>query len=239
MVGLVVAGLALVLPVAALVVAIRASRGKRELLARVTELERHLWNLELYVRPRPTAPVAPTASSPAVEPAPVAPAGAPPETPSPVAVPSPAIAPALLSETPSPTATSASTPVGDQVAAPAPAVAREPSAEAFPPPRVTPASPAPGASIEERLGLTWLTRIGAGVFLLGALFFFKYAVDNAWIGPAGRVAIGCVVGLGLIATAEAIRAKTKPRFVNAFMGIGLSTLLVSLWASAVFYDLVP
>ncbi|HEY4012985.1 MAG TPA: DUF2339 domain-containing protein [Polyangiaceae bacterium] len=118
-----------------------------------------------------------------------------------------------------------------------------PSPEAPPPSPAAPAAVAPSAgprpSLEEHLGLTWLTRIGAGVFLLGGLFFFKYAVDNAWIGPTGRVGIGCVVGLGLLGIAEGIRAKTRPRFVNALVGIGLSTLVVSLWASAVFYALVP
>ncbi|WP_433935939.1 DUF2339 domain-containing protein [Sorangium cellulosum] len=94
-------------------------------------------------------------------------------------------------------------------------------------------------SIEETLGLTWLTRAGAAAFLLGALFFFKYASDNAWIGPTGRVAIGAATGAALLAIAEAIRGRTRRRFVHALLGLGLAVLVASVWASAVLYELIP
>ncbi|WP_437692290.1 DUF2339 domain-containing protein [Sorangium sp. So ce176] len=96
-----------------------------------------------------------------------------------------------------------------------------------------------GPSIEETLGLTWLTRAGAATFLLGALFFFKYASDNAWIGPTGRVAIGAATGAALLAIAEAIRGRTQRRFVHALLGLGLAVLVTSVWASAVLYELIP
>ncbi|WP_437281680.1 DUF2339 domain-containing protein [Sorangium sp. So ce375] len=94
-------------------------------------------------------------------------------------------------------------------------------------------------SIEERLGLTWLTRAGAATFLLGALFFFKYASDNAWIGPFGRVAIGAATGAALLAIAEALRGGARRRFIHALVGLGLAVLIASVWASAVLYELVP
>ncbi|WP_437727758.1 DUF2339 domain-containing protein [Sorangium sp. So ce861] len=94
-------------------------------------------------------------------------------------------------------------------------------------------------TIEERLGLTWLTRAGAATFLLGALFFFKYASDNAWIGPLGRVAIGAVTGAALLAAAEVLRGRAQRRFVHALIGLGLAVLTVSVWASAALYELIP
>ncbi|WP_437562352.1 DUF2339 domain-containing protein [Sorangium sp. So ce542] len=94
-------------------------------------------------------------------------------------------------------------------------------------------------TIEERLGLTWLTRAGAATFLLGALFFFKYASDNAWIGPLGRVAIGAVTGAALLAAAEVLRGRAQRRFVHALIGLGLAVLIVSVWASAALYELIP
>ncbi|WP_437986246.1 DUF2339 domain-containing protein [Sorangium sp. So ce117] len=94
-------------------------------------------------------------------------------------------------------------------------------------------------SIEERLGLTWLTRAGATTFLLGALFFFKYASDNAWIGPFGRVAIGAATGAALLAIAEVLRGRAQRRFVHTLIGLGLSVLIASVWASAALYELVP
>ncbi|AGP36064.1 DUF2339 domain-containing protein [Sorangium cellulosum] len=94
-------------------------------------------------------------------------------------------------------------------------------------------------TIEERLGLTWLTRAGAATFLLGALFFFKYAADNAWVGPLGRVAIGAVTGAALLAAAEVLRGRAQRRFVHALIGLGLAVLIVSVWASAALYELIP
>ncbi|WP_437514151.1 DUF2339 domain-containing protein [Sorangium sp. So ce1099] len=94
-------------------------------------------------------------------------------------------------------------------------------------------------SIEERLGVTWLTRAGAATFLLGALFFFKYASDNAWIGPTGRVAIGAATGAALLGVAEAIRGRTQRRFVHALIGLGLAVLIASVWAGAILYELIP
>ncbi|WP_437941138.1 DUF2339 domain-containing protein [Sorangium sp. So ce341] len=94
-------------------------------------------------------------------------------------------------------------------------------------------------TIEERLGLTWLTRAGTATFLLGALFFFKYASDNAWVGPLGRVAIGAVTGAALLAAAEVLRGRAQRRFVHALIGLGLAVLIVSVWASAALYELIP
>ncbi|MDC3959584.1 DUF2339 domain-containing protein [Polyangium jinanense] len=111
------------------------------------------------------------------------------------------------------------------------------AASAPAPASAPPTEPAP--SLEEQLGLTWLTRIGAAAFLLGALFFFKYAVDNAWIGPTGRVVLGAVLGVVLLASAELLRPKTRPAFVHALSGIGLATLVASLWASVALYQLAP
>ncbi len=94
-------------------------------------------------------------------------------------------------------------------------------------------------SLEEQLGVTWLTRAGAAAFLLGALFFFKHAVEKDWIGPGGRVALGAAVGIGLLGAAEIIRKTARDRFVHALAGIGLAVLFVTVWASSAFYTLAP
>ncbi|WP_437592999.1 DUF2339 domain-containing protein [Sorangium sp. So ce1000] len=156
-----------------------------------------------------------------------------------------------------PTATAAPPAVASTAFAAAPAAV--PPAIAFPGPAAPPAPrPAPTLdasafgdgspahhsaperpSIEERLGLTWLTRAGTTTFLLGALFFFKYASDNAWIGPFGRVAIGAAIGAALLAIAEMLRGRAQRRFVHALIGLGLAVLIASVWASATLYELVP
>lgn len=110
-----------------------------------------------------------------------------------------------------------------------------PPASAAPPAQV----PAAGTSLEERIALVWFTRIGALALILGAAYFFKYAVDNEWIGPAGRVALGALAGVAALAIAEAIRARSRSIYVQAVMGTGTALLFVSAYASHALYKLVP
>ena len=146
----------------------------------------------------------------------------------------------ISSETTSP----AAEPIAENGSAVATVVEKIPeqaaAATAMAPPAANapPASTEPAPTLEEQLGIVWLTRIGAAVFVVGALFFFKYAVDNAWIGPMGRVAIGALLGLVLLVGAELARPNTKASFVAALTGIGLAVLFASVWASSAFYGLV-
>lgn len=133
-----------------------------------------------------------------------------------------------------------------------PETATQPEAPAFaPPPR--PAAPqrplpvpdwvpAPNAPprrpTEEAIGMTWATRLGGALLLLGVLYFFRYVVQQGWIGPWGRIIAGLVAGLGLIGVAEWLRARTQPLWVHAATGIGLGILLAAAWASHAMYDLV-
>src|SRR5262249_51640263 len=52
--------------------------------------------------------------------------------------------------------------------------------------------------LESKIGGHWLNRIGIVAVLVGVSYFLKYAFDNEWIGPAGRVVIGLVVGMAVV-----------------------------------------
>ncbi len=122
------------------------------------------------------------------------------------------------------------------------AAARPTPASAGPPPDPAAESPSEGPrSMEERIGLTWFTRIGVGLVLVGLAFFFKYMVDNEWIGAWGRVALGAGAGLAALAFAELLRLRGQAHalFVQSVVGLGLSLLLLSAYASFAFYALVP
>ncbi len=116
-------------------------------------------------------------------------------------------------------------------------------ATAAPPPR-TPTAPVPPkpaepeVPFEQRLA-AWLTRIGAGVALLGVLYFFKYAVDTNLIGPTGRVLVGVGAGVALLAAAEVLRKSTQAAFLQILVGLGLALLFASVWAGSVLYALIP
>jgi hypothetical protein len=95
------------------------------------------------------------------------------------------------------------------------------------------------SSLEEKIALVWFTRIGALALILGATYFFKYAVDNEWIGPAGRLALGTLAGVAALAFAEFIRARTRPIYTQALLGTGAALLFVSAYASHALYNLIP
>lgn len=118
-----------------------------------------------------------------------------------------------------------------------PPILAAPPAPSTPAVQARPAQPAP--SLEERIGVTWFTRIGAAVLVLGAAYFFKYAVDNEWIGPWGRVALGALAGAALLGGAEWMRPKARPAYVQGLLGVGLALLYVSGYAAYGFYDLLP
>jgi uncharacterized membrane protein len=96
----------------------------------------------------------------------------------------------------------------------APRVFTTPPAEAPPPPPPTIAKlfeepPAPELieqprkpALETKVGLTVVNRIGVITLVLGVAFFFKWAVDNDWIGPAGRVILGVLAGFAALAIAD-------------------------------------
>src|SRR5579863_5169818 len=79
-------------------------------------------------------------------------------------------------------------PAAAPVAAPVLPLRPPPLPPPLPPPipPSLPHPPPPKPHLETRMGLTWINRIGAVTLIIGVAFFFKYAVDNQWIGETGR-----------------------------------------------------
>jgi len=120
---------------------------------------------------------------------------------------------------------------------------------ATPEPAVTASLGAPSASDsrpaaevgqwEGRLGGTWLSRVGAILFFLGVGFFLKHAFEQDWIGPAGRVTVGLVAGLVLMAGGVRLaRGATYRVPAQSLIGVGIGILYLSLYAAHGFYALV-
>src|SRR3982074_3751322 len=61
--------------------------------------------------------------------------------------------------------------------------------------------------LEKKIGQYWLNRIGIVAMLIGVSYFLKYAFDNDWVGPGGRIAIGLLVGIGLVLWSERFRKR--------------------------------
>jgi uncharacterized membrane protein len=94
-------------------------------------------------------------------------------------------------------------------------------------------------SLESRVGSQWFNRIGIIALLVGVAWFLKFAFDNHWVGPAGRVLIGLLSGSALIAWSERFRSKGYPAFSYSLKAVGSGVLYLSLWAAYSMYDLIP
>jgi uncharacterized membrane protein len=107
-------------------------------------------------------------------------------------------------------------------------------------PAQVPASPlAPEVSLESRIGGQWLNRIGIVAVLVGLSYFLKLAIENNWVGPDTRVAIGIVSGVALILWSERFRRRAFAAFAYSLKAIGIGALYLSLWAASQFYHLLP
>jgi len=107
-----------------------------------------------------------------------------------------------------------------------------------PPPMVR-AAAQPEIDLESRIGSHWLNRIGIAAVLIGISYFLKFAFENNWIGPAGRVAIGLVAGIAIVLWSERFRAKNYKAFSYSLKAVGIGTLYLSLWAAFQRYSLIP
>jgi uncharacterized membrane protein len=95
-------------------------------------------------------------------------------------------------------------------------------------PPIAPASFSKGGGLEARIGGSWFNRIGIIAIFLGVTFFLKYAVDNQWIGPTGRVLIGAAVGLAFLILGERLR-KLYPSYAYGLTGGGIAVLYAAIW----------
>ena len=92
-------------------------------------------------------------------------------------------------------------------------------------------------NLEFRIGGTWFNRIGVVAVILGLAFFLKYAFDNDWIGPMGRVLMGISGGLVMLVAGEKLRLR-YPGYAQGLTGGGNLALFVSVYAAYEFFRLI-
>jgi uncharacterized membrane protein len=121
-----------------------------------------------------------------------------------------------------------------------------------PPPKATPAVPGPAAEAPRRrsrparvqqreweqiLGGRWLARIGVLALIIGVGFFLKFASDNNWIGPTGRVILGFLAGLAMLGLGYYWR-KRYPILTQVLSGGGVAVFCLSIFAASAVHDLI-
>lgn len=136
------------------------------------------------------------------------------------------------------------------VPAPVPAPAREVAALPGPPapaiaspkapsqPTRPAAASSPPSDLATSLGPKILVAVGALAMVVALGFFVKYAWENDWIGPTGRVLFGCAVSLALLAGGLRLLGHEYRPLGQGLAGAGLAGLYTSLYGAHAFYALV-
>lgn len=81
--------------------------------------------------------------------------------------------------------------------------------------------------LEKFIGENLVSKIGIVILVLAIAFFVKYAIDNDWIGPVGRVGIGIICGGILTALAHKLR-KSYHAFSSILIGGGLAVFYFTI-----------
>lgn len=127
------------------------------------------------------------------------------------------------------------------VAPPPPPPKASPPPPPIPPPAAPPRMPSPPPKPfdwEAFFGVKLFAWIGGFVLFLGIVFLVKYSFENNLITPAMRVALGTVIGLGLILTGW-ITASRKYRVSGqSLCATGVLVLYGNIFAAHVFYHLI-
>jgi uncharacterized membrane protein len=132
---------------------------------------------------------------------------------------------------------------------PAPASEKDPSEPAesppFQPPPSAQRSPAEPVTIlreqlssfEITVGSKWLNWVGVVFVTIGVLFFLKFAYDNQWIGPRGRIAVGVIAGVASLLIGDKARRRGYPILFQTLTGGGLAAFYGCIYFYVQVYQL--
>lgn len=94
-------------------------------------------------------------------------------------------------------------------------------------------------AFEQRVGTRWTSWLGAAALVIGAALFVKFAIQQGWVGPAARLALGTVGGIALLVAGwRAQRAAMRP-LAHGLFGAGLGVLYVSVYVAFASHGLIP
>ncbi|HEY0908163.1 MAG TPA: DUF2339 domain-containing protein [Candidatus Paceibacterota bacterium] len=82
-----------------------------------------------------------------------------------------------------------------------------------------------------------LAILGIAAVFIGMAFFLKYAFDNNWISPAGRVILGIIAGIAMMGVGQSLRKKYL-EYSDFLIGGGLALLYLSVFSAHFFFHLI-
>ncbi len=108
---------------------------------------------------------------------------------------------------------------------------------AAPPLHTSQPKSASALDLETLIGGRWMNRIGIVAMIGAVTFFLKYAFDNNWIGPSGRVAIGILLGAAMLPGSHWLLQRGYSYFSEGIAGLGAAVMYLSVWAGCQYYTL--
>ncbi|WP_291272675.1 DUF2339 domain-containing protein [Geothrix sp.] len=100
---------------------------------------------------------------------------------------------------------------------------------------IAPVAPRPAAPRKELSPVVWIAGIGAAIFLFGAIFFFRWAIQQGWVGAELRFILGLLAGGAISALAAKLILGDSRRLGVALLLAGLGTLQFTFRAGAMEY----
>ncbi|MFC1978739.1 DUF2339 domain-containing protein [Chloroflexota bacterium] len=85
-------------------------------------------------------------------------------------------------------------------------------------------------------GGNWIAKIGAIAIIIGIAFGIKYAFEHELIAPTGWIAIGILLGIGLLVWGHLWRKK-YPVLFQSLSGAGIGILYLSIFSANVIFHL--
>ena len=130
-------------------------------------------------------------------------------------------------------------PMAGQAASPQPSGGGWPTAPA---PALKPPAPPSGGGgdfdLESLIAGRGLLFAGILALLIASAFFLKYAFENNWVGPTGKVAILMLVGAALLAYSQKLLDWGYAYFSSGVTALGGGVLYLSVYAAWDYYHLV-
>lgn len=87
--------------------------------------------------------------------------------------------------------------------------------------------------------MQWMSWVGAVLVMIGAGFGLKYAIEEQYLGPTGRVALGILGGVATFVGAAYAMKKDYRVLAEGLAGAAMGILYFSLFAGFQWYELLP
>ena len=111
----------------------------------------------------------------------------------------------------------------------------QPQAQAPARPLPRPVVRPPAKTPREISPVVWIAGIAAAIFLFGAIFFFRWAIQQGWVGAELRFVLGLLVGGAIAAFAAKLLLGDSRNLGVALLLAGLGTLQFTFRAGAMEY----